>query len=174
MERIFYISLGASLCITGIWGIIREFIPEEYRLFKKGRKEKWFFKMKNMRNCLINCARKCPILTAITCRLRIFWQWTVFCVTILAHYTMLRKTWLFSRVWISRFRQAQAWKQHVLPLTCGTARFMTQMILKLISTRMVRKNMYRANTMHLTIFLTATIRRTTSKQSKSGSRFSCE
>ena len=26
MERIFYITLGASLCITGIWGIIREFI----------------------------------------------------------------------------------------------------------------------------------------------------
>lgn len=40
MERIFYISLGANLCITGIWGIIREFIPEKYRLFKKGRKEK--------------------------------------------------------------------------------------------------------------------------------------
>lgn len=40
MERIFYISLGASLCITGIWGIISEFIPEKYRLFKKGRKEK--------------------------------------------------------------------------------------------------------------------------------------
>ena len=40
MEKIFYISLGASLCITGIWGIIREFIPEKYRLFKKGRKEK--------------------------------------------------------------------------------------------------------------------------------------
>ena len=40
MEKIFYISLCASLCITGIWGIIREFIPEEYRLFKKGRKEK--------------------------------------------------------------------------------------------------------------------------------------
>ena len=39
MERIFYISLGATLCITGIWGIIREFIPEKYRLFKKGRKK---------------------------------------------------------------------------------------------------------------------------------------
>lgn len=39
MEIIFYISLGASLCITGIWGIIREVIPEKYRLFKKGRKK---------------------------------------------------------------------------------------------------------------------------------------
>lgn len=39
MERIFYISLGAALCITGIWGIIGEFIPEKYRLFKKGRKK---------------------------------------------------------------------------------------------------------------------------------------
>lgn len=39
MERIFYISLGAALCITGIRGIIREFIPEKYRLFKKGRKK---------------------------------------------------------------------------------------------------------------------------------------
>lgn len=39
MERIFYISLGAALCITGIWEIIREFIPEKYRLFKKGRKK---------------------------------------------------------------------------------------------------------------------------------------
>lgn len=40
MEKIFYGSLGIALCITGIWGIIREFIPEKYRLFKKGRKEK--------------------------------------------------------------------------------------------------------------------------------------
>ena len=40
MEIIFYISLGAALCITEIWGIIREFIPEKYRLFKKGRTEK--------------------------------------------------------------------------------------------------------------------------------------
>ena len=38
MERIFYISLGASLCITGIWTIISAFIPEKYRLFKKGGK----------------------------------------------------------------------------------------------------------------------------------------
>lgn len=38
MEIIFYISLGAALCITEIWGIIREFIPEKYRLFKKVRK----------------------------------------------------------------------------------------------------------------------------------------
>ena len=36
------------------------------------------------------------------------------------------------------------------------------------------KNMCRANTMLLTIFLTATIRRTTSSQSKSGSRFPCK
>lgn len=40
MEKIFYGSLGIALCITGIWGIIREFIPEKYRLFKKGRTEK--------------------------------------------------------------------------------------------------------------------------------------
>ena len=40
MEKIFYGSLGIALCITGIWGIIREFISEKYRLFKKGRKEK--------------------------------------------------------------------------------------------------------------------------------------
>ena len=40
MEKIFYGSLGIALCITGIWGIIREFIPEKCRLFKKGRKEK--------------------------------------------------------------------------------------------------------------------------------------
>ena len=39
MERIFYNSLGAAHCIKGIWGIIREFIPEKYRLFKKGRKK---------------------------------------------------------------------------------------------------------------------------------------
>ncbi|WP_337668975.1 hypothetical protein [Ruminococcus bicirculans (ex Wegman et al. 2014)] len=40
MEKIFYISLGAGLCITGIWAIISAFIPEKYRLFKKGRTEK--------------------------------------------------------------------------------------------------------------------------------------
>jgi len=40
MERIFYIPLGIALCITGIWGIIREFIPDKFRIFKKGRKEK--------------------------------------------------------------------------------------------------------------------------------------
>ena len=40
MEIIFYISLGASLCITGIWTIISAFIPDKFRIFKKGRKEK--------------------------------------------------------------------------------------------------------------------------------------
>lgn len=40
MERIFHISLGADLCITGIWGIISAFIPDKFRIFKKGRKEK--------------------------------------------------------------------------------------------------------------------------------------
>ena len=38
MEKIFYGSLGIALCITGIWTIISAFIPEKYRLFKKGRK----------------------------------------------------------------------------------------------------------------------------------------
>ena len=38
MERIFYGSLGIALCITEIWTIISAFIPEKYRLFKKGRK----------------------------------------------------------------------------------------------------------------------------------------
>ena len=174
MERIFYISLGAALCITGIWGIIREFIPEKYRLFKKGRKEKWFFMMKNTRSFLTNSARKCPILTAITCRLRIFWQWTVFCVTILAHYMTLKKTWLFSRAWASLFRLIRAWKQHVLPLTCGTARFMTQIHPKRISTRMEKKHIFRASIMRPILFSTAPMHHTTSKQSKSGSRFSCD
>lgn len=40
MERIFHISIGTGLCITGIWAIISAFIPEKYRLFKKGRTEK--------------------------------------------------------------------------------------------------------------------------------------
>ena len=40
MERIFYISLGAGLCISGIWTIISAFIPDKFRIFKKGRKEK--------------------------------------------------------------------------------------------------------------------------------------
>ena len=42
MERIFYISLGASLCITGSTMTLQtstSFIPEKYRLFKKGRKK---------------------------------------------------------------------------------------------------------------------------------------
>lgn len=34
--------------------------------------------MKNTRNCLISCARKCPILTAITCHLLISSRWTLF------------------------------------------------------------------------------------------------
>ena len=174
MERIFYISLGAALCITGIWGIIREFIPEKYRLFKKGRKEKWFFMMTNTRNCLTNSARKCPILTAITCHLRISSRWTLFCVIILAHCMTLKKMWLFLRGWTSLFRQAQAVKQHVLPLTFGAVQCMTQIHLKLISTRTDRKNMCRANTMLLTIFSTAHMRRITSRQSKSGSKFLCE
>lgn len=38
MEKIFYGSLGIALCITGIWTIISAFIPEKYRLFKKGGK----------------------------------------------------------------------------------------------------------------------------------------
>lgn len=42
MERIFYITLGASLCITGILGIIREFIPEKYRLSRKAGKKNDF------------------------------------------------------------------------------------------------------------------------------------
>ena len=40
MEKIFYGSLGIALCITGICAIIREFIPDKFRIFKKGRKEK--------------------------------------------------------------------------------------------------------------------------------------
>jgi hypothetical protein len=40
MERIFHISLGASLCIAEIWTIISAFIPDKFRIFKKGRKEK--------------------------------------------------------------------------------------------------------------------------------------
>lgn len=39
MERIFHISLGASLCIAGIWTIISAFIPDKCRLFKKGGKK---------------------------------------------------------------------------------------------------------------------------------------
>ncbi|WP_278278288.1 hypothetical protein [Ruminococcus sp. AM43-6] len=40
MERIFYISLGAGLCISGICTIISAFIPDKFRIFKKGRTEK--------------------------------------------------------------------------------------------------------------------------------------
>lgn len=39
MEKIFYGSLGIALCITGIWTIISAFIPDKFRLFKKGRKK---------------------------------------------------------------------------------------------------------------------------------------
>lgn len=40
MERIIHISIGTGLCIAGIWTIISAFIPDKFRIFKKGRKEK--------------------------------------------------------------------------------------------------------------------------------------
>lgn len=43
MEKIFYGSLGIALCITGIWTIISAFIPDKFRIFKKGRKENDFY-----------------------------------------------------------------------------------------------------------------------------------
>ena len=56
--------------------------------------------------------------------------------------------------------------QHALHLIFGTARFMTQIHLKLISTKMERKNMYQANTMRPTEFSTARIRHTIWKRSR--------
>ena len=50
--------------------------------------------MKNTRKCSISCVAKCPILTAITCRLRISSRWTLVLRYHIGALYDVKKTWI--------------------------------------------------------------------------------